>query len=419
MQKPSHFLRVAASSALLFAGANVLKADNTFFTPGDLILFLQEEDASGPAKTIYVSLGSAATGFRGAATGAADKANAIDIVDLGAALTAAFDTNWKDRTDIYAGLCAVWGNSATNGTLQDGDPHRTLYVSQPRTTVGTLGQPGSSVPSVNTNTGMTTGANGMLQMGLVFDDDTGTGGYNQAVLELPKSVSTIDDQNPFLTVGSTTIQDTAFGIFSGGVQQQGAIGAIGTLGPVGNVEFALDLYRIQARNNVTGQVGFGETLRSGTLEGTIVIDQTGKVSFLTSSGATSNFETWANNNALVGADRAGNADVEKDGIPNGVEFVIGGNPKLATDADKLPTLERNGGNLIFRFPRTDESVYLNPHVEFDSDLVGPWTKAVDGVGGVVITVDTDFFNTTTDRVNVSIPSAGDTNFARLVVPDPN
>ena len=415
VNKPS--LGAAAAAAMLLAGAGLLKADNTFFAPGDLVLFFQELDSSG--KTIYVSLGSAAGNFRGAATGAADKPNAIDIADLGVALEGAFGGNWNDRTDIYTGLCAVWGNSATSSVLLDGDPHRTLYVSQPRTTVGTLGQPGSSAPNVNTNTGMTNGASGILQMNLVFDDAGGTNGYNQAVLELPKSISSIDDQNPFLTVGSTTIQDTAFNIFSGGVQQQGTTGALGTFGPVGNVEFALDLYRIPARTNVTGQIGFGETLRAGTLEGTIVVDQTGKVSFLTSSGATSNYETWANNNSLVGADRAGNADVEKDGIPNGVEFVIGGNPNLATEAGKLPTIERSGGNLIFRFRRTDESAYLNPYVEFDNDLVGPWTKAVDGVGGVVVTVDTDFFNSTTDRVNVSIPSAGDTNFARLVVPDPN
>lgn len=378
------------------------------------MLYFQEQDASGASKTIYVSLGSSANNFRGTATGAADKPNAIDIANLGVQLTSTFGSNWKDRTDIYAGLAAVWGTSATNSTLQNGDPHRTLYISQPRSSVGTLGQAGSSTPSLNTDTGMSTAASAIFSMGLPFDNS-----YSVAVAESPKSVSEIDDKNPFLTVGATTFQNTAFGVFSGGVQQQGGAVGLGTFGPVSNVEFALDLYRIQARNTIPGQVGQGQTVRLGTLEGTIVVDQNGKVSFLTSSGATSAYETWANTNSLVGADRAGNADMEKDGIPNGVEFVIGGNPNLATEAGKLPTIERSGGNLIFRFRRTDASSYLNPFVQHDADLVGPWTTAVHGSGGVVITVDTDYFNATTDRVNVTIPSAGDENFARLVVPSPN
>lgn len=411
-------LRITATSALLLAGATGLQANNTFFAPGDLMLYFQELDSSG--KTIYVSLGSAANNFRGTATGTAGQANAIDIRDLGAQLTSTFGANWKDRTDVYVGLAAVWGNSATNAVdLQDGDPHRTLYVSQPRTSVGTLGQPSSNVPTLNTNGGMTTGASAILQMSLIFDDASGTNGYNQAVLELPKSISTIDDQNPFITVGSTTIQDTAFNVFSGGVQQQGTASGLGTFGPVTNVEFALDLYRIQARNSVPGQVGSGQPIRQGTLEGTIVIDQNGKVSFLTSSGASSAYDTWADTNTLVGPDRDGDADPDNDGLPNGVEFVIGGNPKLSAEAGKLPVVERSGGNLLFRFRRTDDSAYLNPFVQHDTDLVAPWATAVNGSGGVVVTVENDFHGAGVDRVTVSIPSSGDENFARLVVPDPN
>lgn len=413
-------LRASAVAALLLAGATGLRADNTFYAPGDLMLYFQELNATG--KTIYVSLGSAANDFRGAATGTAGQPNAIDISDLGAQLTSTFGSNWKDRTDVYVGLAAVWGNSATSSALQDGDPHRTLYVSQPRSSVGTLGQPGSNVPSLNTNGGMTTGASGILQMSFVFDDASGTNGYNQAVLELPKSISTIDDQNSFTVIGATVLQEPAFGVFSGGVQQQGTAGGLGNFGPVNNVEFALDLYRIPARTNIStpvAQVGLGETVRLGTLEGTIVIDQNGKVSFLTNSGASSAYDTWADTNTLVGADRDGDADPDNDGIPNGVEFVIGGNPKSAVDGGKLPTVERSGGNVLFRFRRTDDSAYLNPFVQHDTDLVAPWTTAVNGSGGVVVTVENDFHSAGVDRVTVSIPSAGDENFARLVVPDPN
>ena len=249
-------------------------AANTAFAPGDLVLFLQERTGTN---TIYVNLGNAATLYTRGQTGV-NGPSVFNITNIGAQLSSAFGPSWASNTEVYAGLGAVWGTSSTNATLQNGDPHRTLYVSQPRAVVGTNGVAASSSMTINTDTGMTNGANGITSMQLPFENL-----YEGAVAISPKTDSGIDNQNPFVTVGPTTIQDTAFNVFAGGVQQQGGAGIFGDFVWADNVEFALDLYRIQARNNIAGQTGFGaqNPVRQGSYEGTFVLTSSGNVSFLT------------------------------------------------------------------------------------------------------------------------------------------
>ncbi len=52
--------------------------------------------------------------------------------------------------------------------------------------------------------------------------------------------------------GGGFLQGAAFNAFQGGVQQQGGALAFGTFGPAGQVEFALDLYRILPRITAAG-----------------------------------------------------------------------------------------------------------------------------------------------------------------------
>jgi hypothetical protein len=262
-------LALLTGSGLLCSPA---MAANTAFAPGDLVLFLQERTGSN---TLYVNLGNAATLYTRGQTGV-NGPSVFNITNVGAQLESAFGPTWASNTEVYAGLAAVWGTSPTNSTLQDGDPHRTLYVSQPRAIVGVNGTAASATVALNTDTGMTNGASGITSMQLPFENL-----YEGAVAISPKSESTIDDQNPFVTVGLTTIQDTAFNVFAGGVQQQGGTGIFGDFEWVEDVEFALDLYRVQARGNIAGQTGFGEAARQGTFEGTFVLDTSGNVSFLT------------------------------------------------------------------------------------------------------------------------------------------
>lgn len=257
-----------ATGALLTVttGAN---AQNTFYAPGDLVLYFQEE---GGTDTVYVSLGNTATTFRGAAAGV-DVANILNIININTELNTAFGASWASKTNLYAGLAGVWGTSGNLSTaLQNGDPNRTLYVSQSRTSVGTVGTASSAGWSLASDGGMTSAASNMTAQNNVLE----TTYLTQAAVS-PAGTSLIDDWNPFLAAG---IQGNAFGNFAGGVQQVGGAGSFGDFGPVNNAEFALDLYRILAKTGIGGQVG-GD-LRVGSYEGTVVLDNSGNVSFVTS-----------------------------------------------------------------------------------------------------------------------------------------
>jgi len=258
----------AGSLAISTFSAN---AANSFYAPGDLVLFFQQD---GGTQTVYANLGNAATLYRGAGTGAADGVNNINFLDIHLTLEAAFGLNWATDPTLYAGLAGVWGTSATNSTLQDGDPHRTLYVSAARTSVGTLGQANSSPADMDLagNGAMTGAASGISAQNNVLENS-----YTTAVAQSPNATSQIDNQNTF----SLGIQNAAFGgNIAGGVQQQGSAGVFSaSFGSAGSTEFALDLYRFQAKDNIATQVGFGEGLRLGTYEGTVTVGTDGQVSF--------------------------------------------------------------------------------------------------------------------------------------------
>lgn len=267
--KNNSLLRTALSAAVLsMLAIGGTKAANTLYAPGDLLLYFQQQ---GGTNTVYVNLGNAATDFRGAAAGVAGGTSKINFMNINTTLQSAFGTNWASSPTIYAGLAGVWGTDPEDESLQDGDPSRTLYVSKSRTSVGTVGAAGSSIGTVMTDLGMVNGATGIYSQNNVFEQN-----YNASAVVSPTSVSGIDNQNPFLAAG---VQGTAFNIFGGGVQQQGQAGSFGTFGAAGNVEFALDLYRITARNDLAGQVD--GLVRQGSYEGTMTVNSGGNVSFVT------------------------------------------------------------------------------------------------------------------------------------------
>lgn len=409
MNRNPSFLSLLGGAVLSVASfPAVASAQNPNFAHGDLVLTLQQE---GGSKTIYANLGNAAVLFRGSASGPG-AANMINFKNISAELTAAYGGGWASDATIYAGLAGVWGTSQTNGTaLQDGDPHRTLYVSASRSGVGTLGQANSAGYLVNTNGGMTTGAQDMRAMNNWFEINS-----VNSVQEADVSVSLIDDQNPFLAEG---LQDTAYEIFGGGVQQVGTAGTFGSFGDAGTVEFALDLYRIVARNDVAGQVD--GPVREGTYEGTITINSSGQVSFISQGAAGSNYDSWMDAFASITDenDKLPGADPDQDGLSNLMEFVLNGDPS-ASDTDIAPTLDASGSNFVFAFDRNDDAITETTVVfQYGSDLSG-WTDATISAGGGVVgdaTISvTD--NGTTDAVSVTVPKSvapGGKLFGRLKV----
>ena len=256
------------SLAISATGAH---AQNANYAPGDLVMFFQQSTAG--TQTVYANLGSATT-WRGAATGA-DVANNLSFLNINTELTSAFGASWATDPTLFAGIAGVFNTSTSTSALNSGDPTRTLYLSRSRGSEGTLGSANSSAYSIVNNTGMTTIASGITAMNNVLETL-----YSTAVAVSPIETSTIDNQNPFL---NSTTQNTAFNGVSGGVQQAGSSSSFGAFGPVSGAEFVLDLYRIQPYNNITGQVGLGETARLGSYEGSFALDSAGDISFVSSA----------------------------------------------------------------------------------------------------------------------------------------
>lgn len=401
------------SALALTLAASSATAQNTFFTPGDLVLFFQKE---GDDDTVYVSLGNAATVFRGSAAGPGAP-NKSDFPNISQILGDAFGGGWASDPMIYAGLAGVWGTSNTNlVTLQNGDPHRTLYVSDSRNAVGTVGLANSDGWDLTTagDTAMTGGASGIFSMNNPFELN-----YNAQQIQSPTSVSGIPGANPFLTPG---VQGAAMnGLFGGGVQQVGTAGSFGTFGPAGSVEFALDLYRILSTTAVSGQVA--GVRRVGSYEGTVTVNSSGAIYFVSQGAGGSSYDTWIGtfNPPLTNAnDRLATADPDNDGFINLAEFVLNGIPNSSSQAI-APLLDASGANFVFSFSRRDDSKTEAPAIfQYGSDLVG-WTNVPIGdisgpVGAATVTVVPG--DAITDGISVSVPkteAVGAKLFGRLKI----
>lgn len=178
-----------------------------------------------------------------------------------------------------------------------------------------------------------------------------------------------------------------------------------TLADTSTVNIALGAKLILTHNQtdtVAGLVIEGNTMASGTYgatgSGATIIDDvhfagTGRIS-VASAGS---YAAWALSHGVGAA----NADDDHDGITNGIEFVIGGNPSAPGDQALLPFTAVNPNDITFSFFRTTDSASYNPAVQYSSNLTS-WTTAVDGVNGVTVVTDT---NSNPAIVTVTVPRA--------------
>ena len=142
---------------------------------------------------------------------------------------------------------------------------------------------------------------------------------------------------------------------------------------------------------------------------------------LVQTGGSSAYSTWAAVNA-PSADP--DDDSDGDGVPNAVEFVLGG---LATtnDLGKLPVVATSGGNLTFAFQRAQSSIdpKTSTVIEVSTDLAtwntAPSPYAVpDGAAAnnPGVTVVKDSPSAGTDTITLTVPQSPDAKkFARLKV----
>lgn len=280
---------LAAVAAVLGGMAiTPVNAQNTLHGPADLVLTFQNPGgAAGATQTVTVALAST-TFFRDAAPGSFTLLNTANIGGLGATLQAQFGigsigtgTPWYEIDTLHMGAIGFRGTSSTALTLFDFDPSQTLYYTKERETVNEVGFASSPTPTTiaNSGTGITTA------MGQVKGRIEGVAaGSSTAVFVEGTGSSFIDNTNPTSVTG---VQSTAYGDIPFGVQGNFGLNSFGTYGAAGSVELALDLYRVQQRNDLNiaagataTQYGFGEPVRSGEYLGTITINQAGEVGFL-------------------------------------------------------------------------------------------------------------------------------------------
>ena len=168
---------------------------------------------------------------------------------------------------------------------------------------------------------------------------------------------------------------------------------------------------VQKAAGVWGAVGSGAANTDPKITGT------GTLTVASSGGTT--YASWIAGFGLVGPDALVTADPDKDGIANAVEMVLGGNPATGMDTALLPTLELvtnpagvpAGDYLLFTYRRSADSelALLTARAETDTDLLAPWTPAINGAAGVVIQEDLDYLlfspaaPANTDRVRVYVP----------------
>ena len=157
------------------------------------------------------------------------------------------------------------------------------------------------------------------------------------------------------------------------------------------------------------------------------ITGTGTLTVLNGPTASSAYDTWATTtHGLSGGNAAFDFDYDNDGLANGLEWILGGDPKVGTTAVSPLASRDTNGNLVLHFTREEDSITESTlTLQYDTDLDGSWANSfvIDADGGtdangvsVVIDQVPD-----PDTVVVTIPAAavpGGKAFVRLEATKP-
>ncbi|MDB6135673.1 MAG: sorting protein [Verrucomicrobiales bacterium] len=330
------------------------------YASGDLLMGFVTGTGQGTDDTVVVRLGSASS-FRDAFDTAK---NSLNFANVGTQLSSVFGADWYERTDLYISIFASTDSDTIGDTLVSGDPFRTVYASRNRNSAGSVpGTARSTAWTFPSNTAATTTSGQIVSTALTYSLSTA----NAAGLAvIPKSGgNTLDEY-------TKPAKANSFANLTGGIEAAFAAGPWGSLGDAGSVEAALDVYRIQAVNNVSGQYGAGNPIRSGAYKGTFTISQTGQVSFIAMGNAPADgFNDWAVSKGLPTGTPTTD-DRDNDGIPALVEYALDLNP-LAFDSLPPPTAVAGGLQLAFtKGNAAGNDAKIIYSIESSSDLI-TWT----------------------------------------------
>ncbi|MGC4016295.1 MAG: autotransporter-associated beta strand repeat-containing protein [Luteolibacter sp.] len=128
------------------------------------------------------------------------------------------------------------------------------------------------------------------------------------------------------------------------------------------------------------------------------------------------YDNWASSFGSLPSDKRGPLDdYDNDGVPNLLEYVLGGNPTIADGGSTAPASHQAGGNLIFNYTRSNDSkTDTTQVVQYGSSLSG-WTDIpIGATGGGMVAITPN--GNGTETVTVTIPMDGNAKlFARLKV----
>lgn len=157
--------------------------------------------------------------------------------------------------------------------------------------------------------------------------------------------------------------------------------------------------------------------------------------FVTATGATGSWSIQPNGNTIellytagpaltgyalwisgfeVGDQTALDDDFDQDQVPNGIEFLLGGNPSIPNDVS-LPSAAASGNDLVISFQRADQAIgTITTVVQTSTDLV-TWPPGDEIVIGETSSPGVNITdNGSTDTVVVTIPKSGaPAKFARI------
>lgn len=158
--------------------------------------------------------------------------------------------------------------------------------------------------------------------------------------------------------------------------------------------------------------------------GSLSSDAENKTSVITGSGilrvndGPSNYEVWASTAGLTGVNAGADADPDKDGLANVLEWLLGGNPAANDAASKGPAVNRDGEFLTVTFSRGDDSeAELDTYLQYTTDFatwsqVGVTSNEWAAPDGSSLTITEN--GSAPDTIAVKIPTGSNTKmFVRL------
>lgn len=139
------------------------------------------------------------------------------------------------------------------------------------------------------------------------------------------------------------------------------------------------------------------------------------------------YDSWVAGRGLTGPAAAYEADPDGDGVANGLEFILGGEPNPANpgsnSASLLPTVENISGDLLFSFRRKDISEGIGQLVfQWSTGLTFPPANDVpvgatdSATGGITVDITEDSPSADTDSIIITVPAVnavGGKLFGRL------